>query len=586
MAGVPVDSEAVVEAAPRAVDHVEPERIAAVRGDAWFVIGALVALLLVAATFTSPGITALLAAPVGIGLWRTTRRLQAPERWAEPDVDAIVREVLSPNGVPEALEEKEGDSLSLHLAVQDRIDALEADADSRHWRVGRLVGVGVASLLIVLGVAVGLPAVWLAALVGVLVTYILADLLLARPRRRRIERAIDRLRALLPAERAALAVACLCLAAACAPSEGDSGSTGWHGTVDTLDGGRVVVRSPDVPLEGEWTLREEFRIGSIDADGPELFGAINGLALTAEGGVLVLDGQASEIRSWDAEGRFLIAFARAGQGPGELEGADGLVFDDEGTVWLLNWGNARYTGFDPETGTLRAEHPRRAGYASFPWRGGFENGSVLVDVGLNAAGAPALLRLDDQLAPLDTLALPQPDDDDSVQFRRDGLLIASMPDPFAPRPSWTVRPRGGVVLGLPDVYRLHRVSFDADTTLTIELDREPVPVSAALRDSVLAGFDDIATNLNASPNRAPRAHASHPAYGMIVVDDEDRTWVRGAVEGDPGTVWDVFAADGRYLARVAIPLDPGFFHPVVRNGRMAVATQVDGVPTVVVYTVE
>ncbi|WP_405282545.1 hypothetical protein V3331_10555 [Gaopeijia maritima] len=205
MAGVSVDSEAVVEAAPRAVDHVEPHRIAAVRGDAWFVIGALVALLLVAATFTSPGITALLAAPVGIGLWRTTRRLQAPERWAEPDVDAIVREVLSPDGVPEALEE-EGDSLSLRLAVQDRIDALEADADSRHWRVGRLVGVGVASLLIVLGVAVGLPAVWLAALVGVLVTYILADLLLARPRRRRIERAIDRLRALLPPERAALAV--------------------------------------------------------------------------------------------------------------------------------------------------------------------------------------------------------------------------------------------------------------------------------------------------------------------------------------------------------------------------------------------
>lgn len=199
MAGISVDSEAVVEASRRPVDHVEPERIAAVRADAWFVIGALALLLLAAAVLTSPAVTAFLAAPVGIGLWRTTRMLRAPERWAEPDVDAIVSEVLSADGVPGELQGEE-DSLSLHLALQDRIDALESDADSRQWRLGRLVGVGVASLLIALGVAVGVPAVWLAVPAAVLLTYILADLFFARPRRRRIEEAVERLRALLPTE--------------------------------------------------------------------------------------------------------------------------------------------------------------------------------------------------------------------------------------------------------------------------------------------------------------------------------------------------------------------------------------------------
>ncbi len=92
----------------------------------------------------------------------------------------------------------------------------------------------------------------------------------------------------------------LSVLAACA--DGPSSEAGWAGSVDTLATGRVVVRSPDVPLDSGWTLREEFRLGSLDGDGPDLFGQVVGLELGTGGEVHVLDGQSSP---WSSTGRRL-----------------------------------------------------------------------------------------------------------------------------------------------------------------------------------------------------------------------------------------------------------------------------------------
>lgn len=195
MQQVSVDSDAVALAPARPVDHVEPARLAAVRADAWFMIGALVALVPVAVFLTSPTVTAVLAVPAGIGVWRAVRRLRAPEHWAEPDVDAVAREILHAGSVAEIPKEGEEDSLSLRLRIQDQIDALESDPEGRSWRRGRTLGVVVASGLLMLSLMFGIPWPWSAALAGILATYLAADLLIARPRRRRIRDAVQRLRA-------------------------------------------------------------------------------------------------------------------------------------------------------------------------------------------------------------------------------------------------------------------------------------------------------------------------------------------------------------------------------------------------------
>ena len=382
--------------------------------------------------------------------------------------------------------------------------------------------------------------------------------------------------------RCALTLALSLMVASCAG--GTEPGAEWAGTTNTLANGRVVVTSPDVPLEPTWGLVEELRVGALESEGPDLFGQINGIELGAGGEVYILDGQASEVRVFDAHGGFQRAMGRRGEGPGELMAPSGLALDSEGILWVMNWRNARYTGFNPATGEVQSEPRRHISYAALPWAGQFQSGDLLVDVGLDRDGQPAILRLDAALEPSDTLAIPASDDSDLITYARNGVRIATMPQPFAPQAQWTPRPQGGVVMGNGADYSLHRVTFEGDTTLTMTLERAPVPVSAAERDTVLAAYRERESYLDgAAPDRDLRPRSSKPAHGFLHVDDQDRTWVRGATPAGTETVWDLFGADGRYLTQVPVPDAGAIFMFVVRGDRLAVVSQAEGYPQVVVY---
>ncbi len=375
-------------------------------------------------------------------------------------------------------------------------------------------------------------------------------------------------------------------ATGCGSSSDLSLEDGWAGTVETLPSGRVIVRNADIPLSpSPWSLQERLRIGSLDADGPTLFGQIGGMALDAEGGIYVLEPFAHEIRAFTADGTFRRAFGREGEGPGELSSPSGLTTDPRGDLWVLNWGAGRYSGFDPSDGSVADERRRQISFASFPWGGAFDDAGRLVDIGLDHNGEEVILRLDTAFVPADTLELPESPADDRIDFLQEGLRIASMPEPFAPQVSWKPRPRGGIVVGEGADYRLHRIEFSGDTTLTIELDRPPVPVRDSERDSALALFDRMAETLGgATADRRPDPKPFKPAHGTLTVDDQDRIWVVSE-SASSRLAWDVFGADGRYVTRVAIPGQPRSTPIVIRGNRVAVVDDASGVPTVVVYEI-
>ena len=354
--------------------------------------------------------------------------------------------------------------------------------------------------------------------------------------------------------------------------------------VDTASSGRVTVVNLGDPVWGEdegLALREVFRIGALDSDGPDMFGDILDVEFGSDGELYVLDGQAQEVRVFSSQGTYLRTLGGPGQGPGELNRPVGMAVDAGGELWVMNWRNARYTAFAPATGEVSREVRRVASFTSIPWPGLFDADLRLVDMGLGRAGEPVLLRLDTAFAPVDTMPIPQPDQDYVIVFRQNGAMRMSTLDPFAPRPVWAPRPRGGIVVGEDAEYRFHRIEFGGDTTMTFELRREPVRVTAEERDSSIAAFDDmIAEAGGATPDRRPSVPSVKPAHGVIFVDDADRTWVRGYDQAD--AKWDVFDSDGRFLGPVSITDWPGFVRPAVRGARIAVATDIGGVPTVVV----
>lgn len=384
------------------------------------------------------------------------------------------------------------------------------------------------------------------------------------------------------------ACACLLTLFACGDAARlNTAADGWSGTVDTLESGRIVVRNPDESLwkrsEG-LALRERFRVGSLDGDGQDLFGDIRDIELGPSGALYVLDGQAEEVRVFGPDGDYLRTLGRSGQGPGELRRPAGMTFDPDGTLWILNWGNARYTGFDPSTGEVVKERRRLVSFTVIPWPGRFDREGRLLDIGLTKDGQQAILRLDTAFVPHDTLLMPEAHDESQISFLRDGQRVMAVPTPFTPQPTWSPRPEGGIVVGEGDAYRLHRVEFDADTVMTIEVLRELVPVTRAERDSALAAFEETARMAGgARPDREPRIPAAKPAHGPLFVDDQDRIWVRRTLV--PGTVaaWDVIADDGRLLGQVPIPDLPAYGMPAIRGNLFALVLQPDGVPTVVVY---
>ena len=53
------------------------------------------------------------------------------------------------------------------------------------------------------------------------------------------------------------------------------------------------------------------------------------------------------IQKFSADGTFLVAFGSQGDGPGQLDRPTDLAFDDEGNVFVVDFGNNRVQKFEP-----------------------------------------------------------------------------------------------------------------------------------------------------------------------------------------------------------------------------------------------
>lgn len=397
-------------------------------------------------------------------------------------------------------------------------------------------------------------------------------------------------KALRPSTAVALAAAALLLTACGSDARPTAGR--WAGTIDTLPGGAVRVHSPATgtwkPGE-EWKLVEELRIGSAEAEGPELFGAITGLEVDGEGRIYVLESQAKEVRVFDARGAHVRTFGRKGGGPGEFEQPAGLMWDPQGRLWIVDQQNARFSLFDT-AGVFLASHRRPGGFSMYPWPGGIDSEGRVYDITLlrTADGGAAfpLVRLDAAMQPADTFRLPEYESPSfEVRHANGNHMKASVP--FAPGLLWRRDPGGDVWVGTTDRYSIARVSFDGDTLKVVERDYEPVPVTGAERDTAvkrLKWFTDQGGKVDAS-----RIPGEKPAYGGMYPDEAGYLWVFPSTpEAVEGTTVDVFDPEGRFLGQLRSGAKLRPYEPfLVRGDRLYVLeTDEMDVPYVVRYRIQ
>jgi hypothetical protein len=359
-----------------------------------------------------------------------------------------------------------------------------------------------------------------------------------------------------------------------------TGSARWSGTIDTLPGGLVQVTNP---AEGvwdsstAWRVEEELRIGTLEGEGPDLFGDINALELDAFGRIWVLEGQSLELRVFDREGRHVRTVGRKGGGPGEFAGPMGFAWSPSGDLWVPDPRNARISLVDTAGNFVRS-HPMLGGITILPWPGGFDaHGSFYNFVPDRSAGrgfAIAMVRYDTALVPLDTLAPPRwtgPEDFFEL-VSADGRSRMRSTVPFSPGLDWDLTPDGDFWFVLTGSYELYRVNGKGDTTRKVTKPFEQVAVTGEDRDSALAGLEWFTKQ--GGKVDGSRIPGVKPAVRSLLVADDGYLWVEPmtADRTDRGRLFEIFDPEGRYLGRLRLPFRIAGA-PVIRGNELLAVTR-------------
>ncbi|WP_423926686.1 hypothetical protein [Candidatus Palauibacter sp.] len=364
---------------------------------------------------------------------------------------------------------------------------------------------------------------------------------------------------------------------------------------DTLPSGleRVLNTLPPDPAP-TWTLVEELRVGSMEGDGPDVFGYLKGLVVLDGGGFVVLESQVQELRVFGPDGAHVATHGRKGQGPGEFVDANGLMLGPRGHVWVPDTRNGRMSVFDPEDGFVES-FPFADANFNATWNGAMVEGNRIYRPSW-ASGNRRLLRVYDlNMRLMDSLPLPsdRPEGEEFDPASQPGAFYQEMGGgymaysiPFYPHEARYIDPRGAVWStwrGEPE-YRIKRWQPGGDTTLLVETRRPPVPVPAVERDSVIDLMRQMLSNMGVGEWDWSRVPTIKPAVEAIFESAEGNLWIRTPSNGD-GVLFDVYARDVAYLGTASLSSGLNLFEqvtPVVRGDLVwLIATDELDVPYVI-----
>ncbi len=337
--------------------------------------------------------------------------------------------------------------------------------------------------------------------------------------------------------------------------------------------------APNVPVP----LAVDLRIGGSDADAPDAFADIRGLAVDSAGRIYVLDVQSHEMRVFDSRGAFVRRWGRAGHGPAELaDDAAGLRIDAGQRLWVVDQGNGRFTSFSLEGQYLSTVRRLFPGNFVSVWEGAFHADGGVTDVVERPFPKPTVMLFHmppGQAVVRDSTRLPA-FEGENYTISRPGMSVSARV-PFSPSQAWVLDRSDAIWIGTTDAIALVRLSFKGDTLARLSAPHIPVRVGAEERAAALAGFDWFTRQGGTvDPSRIPD---HKPAFRRLAVDDANRLWVQLEVEGPPDTaVFAIFDSTGSRVGDAAGSLGKLRGDPLIQDGHLyAVVADSDGVPSVV-----
>jgi hypothetical protein len=288
-------------------------------------------------------------------------------------------------------------------------------------------------------------------------------------------------------------------------------------------------------------LEEIYTVGGGDAP-DRSFVEISALAVLKDGTVYVLDTKDSRVKVFDAKGKFVRAFGKAGQGPGEMNQPVGILITPENEVFVEDALNQRLAVFGLDgTFSRHISTAKALGLSGIQMDG---RGLIVArSMGLGEAGKMSMdvKTYDKDFNPKIKLA--------SFEFP---VSLQAKINPFsAMNLLYALDGQGGLFFGSQPGYEIKVLSLEGKPRRTIGREYDPVPITKEDKDEMLALIPNVSGVNVRDMIQFPEYF---PPFGNFVLADEGRLLVRTYEKGRAKKeyYWDVFDAEGRYIAKVPI----------------------------------
>ena len=369
---------------------------------------------------------------------------------------------------------------------------------------------------------------------------------------------------------------------------------GWVTKRDTLPSGVVrVTHVPPADPAPTWTLVEELRVGTLDGGGPDSFGRLGGLVALEGGGFAVLESQAAEIRVFAADGSHVATHGGRGEGPGEFRDPTGLMIDPDGRLVVPDPANGLMSVFEPVEGFIESFRFIVMMHGAI-WEGVMTaDGRIFRESVTSDFRGRELRVFDRSMNRVDSIPLPGAPfsrgggSGGSLRVKLAGGVTEDWALPFHPRERKRLGPDGAfwaTEAGDPS-YRLRKWRPRSSPEFEVVMERPPVPVTPAERDSVKERVRKrIRERGGGSDPNWSKIPEFKPPVSELFFSVEGDLWVRVPSAG-AGIAYDVFGPEGAYLGTLTAASglkSPVWLPPVVVGDSFWVVVSGDlGVPYVV-----
>ena len=324
----------------------------------------------------------------------------------------------------------------------------------------------------------------------------------------------------------------------------------WKGTIEEKDG-VVIVNNPDKPMYEEdiVSIRLDLYIGGTTMQKDYVFNRISGFDVDIEGNIFILDSLSANIIVFNEEGKFLRAFGRMGQGPGEMQRPGFIQLTKDRELIIGDYPTRRLIFFTPSGSFLRQISLAKIGYPAMPERIDSDGNFYATLVHPPVREGPGFVKFNLDLDILQIITTHKISN--AVENRKYKVML--------PEDRYFVSSNDHVVLGNTKEYVLKIINPEGDIIRIINKDHKPIKLNE--KDRKIWGERTAGLSL-AKMGYEIILPDFFPAYRNFSMDDLGRifveTYKRYEEQEKSFFTYDVFDPEGKYITKIPIRSRPLF----------------------------